>query len=325
MIKIDGFVMDLAISEEIVFPGEATKYPAEVGSEFSDHIRDLPPEVTLECIVSDSPIGDIANNPSRESADGENPLPSADALAKLREMKSRRRPVTIETSIGVFDSMACTEISVPVDKEKSPGTKDRAGALFFTAKFQKITIVTNRRARVRVRSAMSGAGGKAKPKVVAAGQQFDVEDIVVWKHANPPGSFNYTGLQTRVRVAWQMRQGQTLEEAIHFSRVNIGNTTLHYFELGSTTEILQPRRGDLIKDLDRDRLVKQGSNFNDALLRQIRENESRPAFDRNLPDGVDLDRFQQPAPSTFAPTATESDLSRFQRRIPPTFPPAGGT
>src|SRR5688572_9525100 len=120
LIRIDGFPMDLSLSEGHTFPGEVTRYPVESGADMSDHILDLPEEVTLECIVSDSPSGDVATDPTRQlgevPADGlldpNAPLPSADALEHLREMKRRRRPVSIETSLGVFVSMACVEIVV---------------------------------------------------------------------------------------------------------------------------------------------------------------------------------------------------------------------
>src|SRR5690348_607819 len=111
LVRINGFPMDLSISEEHSFPGEVTERPVEEGSDFGDHIRDLPEEITLECIVSDLPTGDIANDPTRQPAGADTALPSADALAKLRELKAAKQRVTIETSIGVFESMAFLDLN----------------------------------------------------------------------------------------------------------------------------------------------------------------------------------------------------------------------
>ena len=95
MIVIDGFPMDLALSEEHRFPGEVTSYPVEQGADISDHIRTLPEEITLECIVSDTPIGEVATDATRTSGT----LPAEAALAKLLEIRNRRprRPVPVET------------------------------------------------------------------------------------------------------------------------------------------------------------------------------------------------------------------------------------
>lgn len=200
LIRIGGppplpvYVMDLALSEGHSFPGEATKYPVEKGADFTDHIRELPDEITLECIVSDTPIGEVATDPTRQPV--ENPdgttstaLPSAEALQRLRELKALKQPVRIETTLGVFPSMAFIDLDVPIDKSKSPGDskRKRNGALFFTAKFHKVVLVTNKRTKVRVRTPMAGAGGQGKAKAAAPGK-INITRVIQWKHGVPPGT-----------------------------------------------------------------------------------------------------------------------------------------
>lgn len=313
MIVIDGYKMDLAISEELTLPGEATKFPAEVGSEFTDHIRDLPLEMSLECVVSDTPIGDIASDPTRQRGTDELgnqlPLPSVDALARLREMKARRRLVTIETSLGIFDSMACTEITVPVDKEKSPGTKDTSGALFFTAKFQRINVVTNKRVKARVRTSMP-TGTKTK---AAAGRPWPTTNIYTWRHGVPPGTpWRDPNLIELITVQYDTTKGLTEQEVAEVVGQFVETPLVTYIkEEGPNAgkPIVGIERGALEADLKRDVNDKRRRLNDEAKARAAELERTTPALRgvQNLPDGVDLSRFQRPAPPTITPPLPFSD------------------
>lgn len=173
--------MDLAVSEEHGFPSEVTSHPVEQGPDISDHIRNLPEEITLESIVSDTPIGEVAADPSRQAAGPDAPLPSADALQKLREIRAARRPVTVETSLGTFENMALENLTVPRDAQKT-------GGLFFTATFRRMNLVTNKRTRRRVATPLAGAGGKAAAQKKAL-DAFKVVETYFWRmgvHAGDP-------------------------------------------------------------------------------------------------------------------------------------------
>src|ERR1051325_4015191 len=174
LIRINGYPMDLCMREVHKFPGEATDYPVESGADISDHIREMPDEITLtDCIVSDTPIGEVATDPSRQpdpGPDGAVLLPSAAAYAKLRDIKALRKPVTVETSLGAFASMAFLDLEITVEPKRNPGGrlgpdgKPLPGALWFTASFKKITTVTNQRTKVRTRTNL--ANGSKGVKVV---------------------------------------------------------------------------------------------------------------------------------------------------------------
>src|SRR5690606_1988974 len=93
--------------------------------------------VTLEGIVSDTPIGTLA------ALRGEDVRPSDDAFARLLAIRDAREPVTIETSLRVFENMVLQSLSVP----RSAQTGD---ALRFRATFQQIQLVTNERTMIEV-------------------------------------------------------------------------------------------------------------------------------------------------------------------------------
>lgn len=136
-VMIDGYVIDVAVSENHEFPSEVTQLPVESGADLTDHVRNRPVVVTLEGVVSDTPIGTVASLRAPGS------LPSEEALAKLREIRARREPVTIVTSLGTYENMALLNLS-------APRSSDTGEALRFTATFQQIELKTNERTTVRV-------------------------------------------------------------------------------------------------------------------------------------------------------------------------------
>lgn len=239
IVRVNGYPMDVAISEEHSFPGEVTKRPVEQGADFTDHIRDLPPIIKLECIVSDLPVGDIASDATRTGV----ALPSADALAKLIELKAARKPVTIETSLGRYESMAFVELTIPRDAKRS-------GALFFAAAFERVVVVTNRRTRTAVKTTMAGAGGKAGanskvPKTMVVTPKFE------WRHGVPPGKPWKAGNPIEMVTISNGRPGVTKAEVLWISLQGPAASTVTYTD-ATGTEIKGARRRAFIADIRRD-------------------------------------------------------------------------
>ena len=134
---IDGFVLDVMVSEEHSFDSMVTRHPVEKGADVTDHIRDEPITVRVEGLVTDTPIGTMT------SVRGPNDLPSDDAFNRLLAIRAAKRPVTIETSLRRYENMGLERFSVPKDK-------DTGDALRFSAFFVQLELVTNERTTVRV-------------------------------------------------------------------------------------------------------------------------------------------------------------------------------
>ena len=153
-VTIDGYSIDASVSEQHSFDSEVTEFPVESGSNITDNVRPKPIKITIEGVVSDTPIGKIADLRFRDKilSDSDDPfVPSEDALAHLLKVRDSREPVTVETSLKRFDSMVLTSLDIP-------RTSDTGHALKFTAAFQQVLIITNLRTVVRV----------AAPQVFAA-------------------------------------------------------------------------------------------------------------------------------------------------------------
>lgn len=143
-VLIDGFEIDAAISEEHAFAAEVTAHPVEKGADVADHIRPQPVVVSIEGVVSDTPMLGLADRRGdRDSSGRFQYLPSNDALAWLKAIRDRAEPITIETSIGLYENMLMESLSIPQ-------TAAGGGALRFRASFKQLRVVTNERVQVRV-------------------------------------------------------------------------------------------------------------------------------------------------------------------------------
>ena len=137
MIVIDGYRIDVATSTELTYDTEVTEFPIEKGADVADHIRDKPNVLTIEGIVSNSPIGEIA------ILRGTDAIPADDFFAHLKHIKAAREPVVVDTSRERHASMVLKTLSLPSDSS----TGD---ALKFRAVFRQITRVDTERSFVQV-------------------------------------------------------------------------------------------------------------------------------------------------------------------------------
>jgi len=140
----DDLVIDCLISDNHSFEAEVTDFPVESGSTISDNIRNKPLVVTMECLVSNTPIGQVVQFRDKN----EDPVDTAyNAMIKIR---NARKPVSIRTSLKTYKNMALQSLSVP-------RSSDRGDELRFTATWKQIETVTNRRdTRVAIVGAKSG-------------------------------------------------------------------------------------------------------------------------------------------------------------------------
>lgn len=136
-ITIDGFRIDVTVQETYTLNSEVTKHPVESGADVTDHVRALPIVIGMDCIVSDTPVGDLVLERDPDV------IPSEECYAHLRDVVKARGPITIETVRGVFDSMVLRDLEIT----ESAANGD---ALRFRVVFEELVIKTNRRTTVKV-------------------------------------------------------------------------------------------------------------------------------------------------------------------------------
>lgn len=189
--QIGNFVLDVVMSEGHKMSSRVTEFPVEEGSAFSDNIRPNPMMITCEGIVTNTPLPSnlaqqskigkpLFSQPDTVSGGSTEPaviqhLRSDEAYEYLRNIWLAGQPVTIRTSLGVFERMALEDLDIPRD----PQTGD---ALKFTASFKQIQVISNERLKS---SKTPGYGGKNR-----RGHQNGDPNVgarVLWKRGIQPG------------------------------------------------------------------------------------------------------------------------------------------
>lgn len=146
MASINGYEIDAIVTEDHSFDSDVTDLPVETGADITDNARAKPIMISLDCVVSDTPIGRMVDVRNTETADDDAELqflPSDDAYYRMIAIRNAREPVTLETSLGVFPNMMMTSMVVPRNAQNGE-------ALRFRVTFKEIRLVTNARTTVKV-------------------------------------------------------------------------------------------------------------------------------------------------------------------------------
>lgn len=117
--SLQALELDVFLSEQHHHQAQATEFPVEAGSSFSDHVIQRPDQVRVTVLISDSPL------PSTVGVDAESFRQQAAAkmylgratgsYRQLVELKELGNPLVITTSVHVYEDMVLEEVGLPVD------------------------------------------------------------------------------------------------------------------------------------------------------------------------------------------------------------------
>ena len=136
-----GISVDASVSEEHVTSCEPTDNPVEGGAKITDHVQLNPKQLTIEGVISDSPlgfavIGNIQNMARAVATVFGNSVRSIDAYNELVELQESRIPFTVVTGLKRYENMILTNLSVP-------RTVETGRAIHFKAVMREIKIVNS--------------------------------------------------------------------------------------------------------------------------------------------------------------------------------------
>lgn len=117
--KIGALSIEATLSESHSMTATVTRFPVEGGTIVSDHIVNDPEKITLECFISNTPIGGEVNNHAQEAFD------------QLTRMFEAKELVDVVTQFKIYVGMAITDISVPRNNKTGQ-------AILFTVNLVKI-------------------------------------------------------------------------------------------------------------------------------------------------------------------------------------------
>ena len=138
---IDTLPVDVTVRETHTFNTSVTTKPVEDGTVVATNQILQPVEVSISGILNDDRTGATSWE---------------DKFAVLTEIRRKREPFTLVTSLAVYEDMAITNLTVNRDLTT-------AGALFFDASLIKINIISSRTTQIP-QTAVTDAPGGAKAK-----------------------------------------------------------------------------------------------------------------------------------------------------------------
>lgn len=106
--KLSPIEFDVVTSESHKAQSSATNHPIEDGSAISDHVMLDPATLDVTGIISRHPVmygASMSQSPTRD----------ADAYEALQTMHASRTPMTVTTSLGVYENMVMTSLEVSRD------------------------------------------------------------------------------------------------------------------------------------------------------------------------------------------------------------------
>ena len=145
--SIGGFEIDATLRELHESNCEITDDPIEDGADASDHVQLKPKTVTLEGVVTDTPISTIGITNVQGIMSSVNSIlgkssRSMDGYDILLALQSKKQPFDLVTGLKTYKNMLIEELSVQ-------RTKDTGRAIDFTAKLKEIIIVKTREVPLR--------------------------------------------------------------------------------------------------------------------------------------------------------------------------------
>lgn len=128
--------MDARVGSTYRFSSNVTQYPVESGATITDHVHHNPDEISLEGMVSDTPVNEL---PTYLGLRGDTEFQAAGARTQsafdaLFAVWRDRLPLTVVTEYLVYDDMIVESFEIP----KSP---DRGEAIWFSMTLKKINTV----------------------------------------------------------------------------------------------------------------------------------------------------------------------------------------
>lgn len=135
--QVNGVELYCALSERHVYESKTTQYPVQSGSTIIDNVVQSPTVVTMQVLVSDTPITPVlptARGAQDLTATNERTIDgslSINTMNDLIRIQDAREPVTLVTGIKVYKNMVLTKMDVPRDNKTGR-------ALIFELEFSEI-------------------------------------------------------------------------------------------------------------------------------------------------------------------------------------------
>lgn len=147
--KLGAIVLDASVSETHTAEVEITEHPVERGANIVDHKRPKPDAVTIEGLVSNTPLPEPSDalvqqtqgNVTFDSASRLQATRASTAYQDLLDLKDSETLFTLVTALRTYEDMAIKTLTVPRDARSGQ-------TLRFSAQCVQVRTVSNRTVKV---------------------------------------------------------------------------------------------------------------------------------------------------------------------------------
>lgn len=146
--QVDTLKVDVTLREDHTLQSQVTDKPVEDGSVINDNVILGAPRVSIDGILTDEALG----------------TSQADKWAALLEIRRKREPFTVTTTLGAYENMIFESLRTTRDIGS-------VGAVFFTADLKKVRIIASETAQVPLRAIPEQRKAKQAGKVDRGKQQ----------------------------------------------------------------------------------------------------------------------------------------------------------
>ena len=169
--------LDCSISETHQGDMEVTEHPVESGTNIIDHVRRKPEQLTIEGLVTDTPIRQEDRDAIGSMEKG-SVTRARDAFYSLRALRDSRQTVTVVTAVKTYTNMILVSLVFPRDVTT-------AEACRFIAQFKEIQTVSSQRVEILLTQRASGqkkrdTGNKSSDKVTLPTQARSTLDAAIF-------------------------------------------------------------------------------------------------------------------------------------------------
>lgn len=138
--RLGELLIDAVIKESHELKAQVSEHPTESGESFCDHVQNLPVQIQIDGIISNTPMTLIGltalSSLTNYLTDRSNDLAEA-AFKKLEDIFSKREPITMATTLKEYPHMVLESLSV----ERGGGTSQ---SLHFKATAKQIRQVNQK-------------------------------------------------------------------------------------------------------------------------------------------------------------------------------------
>lgn len=121
--RIGELLIDAVIKETHELRAQVSEHPTESGESFCDHVQNLPVQIQIDGIISNTPMTLVGltaiSSLTNYLTDRSNDL-AEQAFRKIEEIFSKREPITIATTLKEYPNMVLESLSV----ERGGGTSE---------------------------------------------------------------------------------------------------------------------------------------------------------------------------------------------------------